>query len=295
MAEGDAVPAAKTRAAELEDGLNRHVFHPLSHRLALALRRTPITPNMVSVASGLSIVAAAAAYTRIEWPAAVAAGLVCHLMWHVLDGADGDLARLTGKTSPLGEVIDGAADYLGHVVLYTVLAFWAEGWCWVVTPIAAASRILQATHIESVRRTYAWRAYGTPWLAQARPEGETGQGRRGLLARLFGPVARGYVALSAVLIPRREHADALIESLTGDPRTAARARDVARQVGVGALAFQRLLGPNWRTLALGLSMALGSPLWFFLWEATVLNLVLILSVLRQSKINRNLAAALERG
>jgi hypothetical protein len=159
MGHEEAAPA-KTRPAELEDGLNRLVYHPLSHRLALLLRHTPVTPNMVSVASFLSIVAAAAAYTLLPLGQSVAIGLACHVLWHILDGADGDLARLTKRSSPQGEIIDGICDYAGHVLLYTALAFYAGGWCWVVTPLAAASRILQANHIESVRRNYLWRAYG---------------------------------------------------------------------------------------------------------------------------------------
>ena len=33
-----------------------------------------------------------------------------------------DLARLTGKASPTGELVDGVCDYSAHVVLYVVLA-----------------------------------------------------------------------------------------------------------------------------------------------------------------------------
>jgi phosphatidylglycerophosphate synthase len=286
--------AFKARPAELEDGLNRFVYHPLSRRLALVLQHTPVTPNMVSVVSGLAIVAASAAYTLISWPAAVAAGLVFHLLWHIADGADGDLARLTGRTSPMGEAIDGAADYLGHVILYTALTFWAGGWCWVVTPIAAASRILQANHIESVRRTYAWRAYGLPWLGRTKAaRGATIEGR-GPLTRVFGAVADGYVALAAFLVPRGEQADALIEAAERDPQRLERARRVSRQIGVRALGLQAWLGPNRRTLVLGLSMAAGSPLWFFLFEATLLNLVLIASIRLQWRVNSELAEALER-
>ena len=32
-----------------------------------------------------------------------------------------DLARLTGRSSPLGELIDGICDYASHVVLYIIL------------------------------------------------------------------------------------------------------------------------------------------------------------------------------
>ena len=269
---------AKTRPAELEDGLNQFVYHPLSHRLALLLRHTPVTPNMVSVLSFLSIVAAAAAYTLLPFAQSVAVGLACHILWHILDGADGDLARLTNRTSPLGEVIDGICDYAGHVLLYTALAFYAGGWCWVVTPLAAASRILQANHIESVRRTYLWRAYGVPWIANTR-DSAAGRGFVGALTAL-------YVTVGAWLNPKSEEADFRIAA-AGDQGRAA-----ARRIGRRALVWQVWLGPNRRTLILGLSMAVGTPLWFFLLEATLFNLLLIASVRRQRQVNADLSAAL---
>ena len=46
---------------------------------------------------------------------------------HVVDGADGDLARLTGRSSPIGEMVDGLCDYLSHIVLYLVLGWWLSG------------------------------------------------------------------------------------------------------------------------------------------------------------------------
>jgi hypothetical protein len=39
-------------------------------------------------------------------------------------------------------------------------------------------------------------------------------------------------------------------------------------------------------------MAVGTPLWFFLLEATLFNLLLIASVRRQRRVNAELAAAL---
>jgi hypothetical protein len=277
MGQEEARPA-KTRPAELEDGLNRFVYHPLSHRLALLLRHTPVTPNMVSVSSFLSIVAAAAAYTLLPFAQSVAVGLACHILWHILDGADGDLARLTGKTSPLGEVIDGLCDYAGHVILYTALAFSAGGWCWVVTPLAAASRILQANHIESVRRTYLWRAYGVPWIANTRDSAAA----RGLIGGLTGL----YVKVGAWLNPKSEQADARGAAAGEEGRA------LSRRIGRGALVWQAWLGPNRRTLILGLSMAVGTPLWFFLLEVTLFNLLLIASVRRQRRVNAQLAQAL---
>jgi phosphatidylglycerophosphate synthase len=283
--------ALKTRPAELEDWLNRAIYHQLSRRIALILQHTPVTPNMVSLASGACIVAASACYTLVEGPVGIAAGLLLHILWHIVDGADGDLARLTGKTSPLGEMIDGICDYAGHVILYTALAYHAGGWAWWACAAAAASRIVQANHIESVRRTYLWRAYGVPWLRQSRSKVAE---RRSVTGLLLGGLAAGYVALAALLIPRSERADALVEQLERSPATREAARQVSLRVGRRALAYQFWLGPNRRTLLLGLSMALGSPGWFFLLECTALNVLLALSTMRQRRVNQELAAALDQ-
>jgi phosphatidylglycerophosphate synthase len=282
-------PRFKARPAELEDGLNRFVYHPLSRQLASILQHTPVSPNMVSVISFLCIVAATACYVLLDGPASVVLGLLFHVLWHVFDGADGDLARLTGKTSPLGEMIDGICDYLGHVILYTALAFAAGGWVWFAAAAAAASRILQANHIESVRRTYSWRAYGIPWLRQSK---EKVAERKGVVGLVLGGLARLYVWLASQLIPHSDEADVLVGRLEANPALRDQARAVSRRIGARALAYQFWIGPNRRTLLLGASMALGSPGWFFLVECTLFNLLLGLSVARQQKVNAALADAL---
>ena len=39
----------QSRPPELQDGLNRYLYHPLAARLARLLAPTRITPNLVSV------------------------------------------------------------------------------------------------------------------------------------------------------------------------------------------------------------------------------------------------------
>src|SRR6478752_4742420 len=108
-------PAASSRARppEIEERLNRLVIHPLSRGLVTLLIPTGITPNVVSILGVVAATAAAAAYALVIWPVdflpgiglnlGALVGFACHLAWHVLDGADGDLARRTGKSSPIGE------------------------------------------------------------------------------------------------------------------------------------------------------------------------------------------------
>jgi len=111
---GRAPPIRPPRPHELEDPLNRWLYHPLSWQLARLWARTPITPNQVSVLGAGAVVAAGVCYAAPlwggpAWPLSAACGMALHLAWHVIDGSDGDLARMTGKSSPRGEMIDETA------------------------------------------------------------------------------------------------------------------------------------------------------------------------------------------
>jgi hypothetical protein len=281
------------RRPEMEDWLNSRIYHPLSNRVATALRPTAVTPNMVSALSGLMIVLAGVFYVGLNWPISVLLGFLAHALWHVFDGADGELARMTGKASPLGEIVDGACDYGGHFILYHMLglAVFLEGsigyWIWPIGYAAGLSRIVQANHVESQRRIYLWRVYDVPWLKQAPAEPS------GTFGRLAAPVARAYVALAAAVNPRSWQVDEALERAWVDPEARARALALCRGSYLRMRGLEILLGPNHRTTALGVSMAAGSPLWYFLYEAVFLNLVLLLSITRQRRENEALAGALE--
>lgn len=261
--------ARPARPAELEDWLNARLYHPLSWRLARWLVPTRVTPNMVSAAGAVAIMLAAAAYS-LPWGALGAVfGLVLHMGWHVLDGADGDLARMTGRSSPRGELFDGICDYAGHIVLYVTLGIIAAGqiggWGWALMWAAGASRIVQAAHYEGTRRQYQLLAYGTPWLATAAPP-KGASGRR-------HPFVVYYLALTGAIVPR---AAALTEASRNPAQHAALRSEMLAQ-GPQLLGRISGLSANYRTLAVGAAMLAGQPFWYFLFEVVALNLLLVAS------------------
>ncbi len=268
----------------MQDALNHYLYHPLAWQLARLLAPTPITPNMVSVFGGLMVVAAGIVYWSTSGPIWALLGLLLHMSWHVVDGADGDLARITGRTSPLGELVDGICDYVSHIVLYVLLAFvltrtFGAGWAWFWTLAAGASHIVQANHVEVQRRFYQHWTYGTPWLHNSSSNGKALFSDKGGFGILLRVVVAGYLRLAAGMSPNALRIDAAVTgAMASDPALLARIRAEVQREQRPLLVMLRYLGPNPRAILLGFSMIVGSPLWYFMYLSIVLNLMLMLSV-----------------
>lgn len=284
MFEPKAAIKRPARARELQDALNHHIYHPLAWQLARALAPTPLTPNMVSVFGGLLVVASGAVYFSTTGPWWALVGMALHLSWHVVDGADGDLARITGKTSPLGELVDGACDYLSHIVLYVLLALvltraLGPGWAWFWALAAGVSHIVQANHVEVQRRFYQHWTYGVPWLHNASGADRAQFGGSGVFGWMLQAVVAGYLRLAAGMSPNALRIDAAVtRAMADDPALLARIRTEVQREQRPLLGLLRYLGPNPRAVLLGLSMIAGSPLWYFVYLAVGLNLLLAVSV-----------------
>lgn len=291
-------PKPRARPRELEDPLNFYLYHPLAARLARLLLPTGIPANAVSVLSAIALVGAALAYTTMRWPLGVVAGFGLMLVWHVIDGADGDLARMKGTASTTGELVDGVCDIFGYSFMYFAFAFLLDnrlgGWAWLLGVAAAISHVLQTNHAESQRRAYLWRAYGVPWLRNDSADGAALFDKGNWFTRYFGFWAVGYLWLESRLNPGAGSIDAALADAAGEPARLGRIRRLVRRASRGSVGLEKALGANPKTLVIALSMAFGSPLWFFLTEIFLLNLLLVWSIRHHNRVNRRLAAILGR-
>ena len=278
---GGVEPKRPRRPRELQDALNYYIYHPLAWQLARGLAKTALTPNMVSVIGGCFVVAAGMVYAQAYlhswgWQGALL-GMVLHMTWHVVDGADGDLARITGRSSPLGELVDGVCDYASHIIVYFILGWLLSRqighlWAWPVMVAAGVSHFVQANHVEVQRRQYQWWVYRLPWLRNTH-KGETRTGRFG-----FAEILSGYLQLASGMTPHALKVDAAVEAALGDPDKLDRIAGQVRAEASPLLRMCKLLGPNPRALVLGASMMAGSPLWYFIYQAVVLNILMAISV-----------------
>ncbi len=118
-------PALSSRhgGGEPAEGLvSRYLNRRLSRPLAALLARTPASPDAVTLAT-LVFSFGVAALTAAGWHLAGGIGIQ---LASIIDGVDGDLARLTGRASRFGAALDAIADryadaaILGGMTIYAV-------------------------------------------------------------------------------------------------------------------------------------------------------------------------------
>lgn len=284
--------AALGRPVEIEEATNRYLIHPLSRALVDRLARTRVTPNQVSVASVFMAAAGALCYARLAWPWGAFAGLAFLVAWHVLDGADGDLARRTGRASTSGELVDGVCDHVSQALVYVAFAVILQptlgvgAWAWGVA--AALSHFVQANAYETGRKTYRRWVHGATWMRQNLES----LNRAGAVQGFLGDL---YVGLSVLVSPGEGRLEAAMEPrLVTGGETAQAARALYRRYFAPVVKASAVLGANSRTIAAFLAILAGRPLWFFLYEIVVLNLALPGFAWWRSRRNRELAAAIGR-
>src|SRR5215813_11518385 len=96
------------KAREVEGFLDLHFYRPIGFRLAELFAKLKMTPASVSLLAGIFGVVAGHLYYYSSLSINVA-GMVLHVFANTLDNADGQLARLTGRASREGRIIDSVA------------------------------------------------------------------------------------------------------------------------------------------------------------------------------------------
>jgi len=96
--------------------INRRISVPIS----LMLARTRITPDQISVFNLLLGIVAGLLFASTSYAVLVAAGILLQVA-SILDGCDGEVARVTLRTSPHGQWMDTITDNISYVALLTGL------------------------------------------------------------------------------------------------------------------------------------------------------------------------------
>lgn len=107
---------------ETEEILNQVLYRPLAFVTAKFFHRLRRSPNFVTLFSLSFGVASGLLFVKGEYPYVLFAAILLELMI-IFDCADGQLARMSGMSSPFGKTLDGLADLATHMSIFYGVAF----------------------------------------------------------------------------------------------------------------------------------------------------------------------------
>jgi phosphatidylglycerophosphate synthase len=238
--------------------LCEYLFRPLAHLVVVPLARLRVPPPAVVVTHTLVGLVAAVELARHDY---VVAALLIQLKT-VLDNADGQLARLTGRVTVFGRYLDAECDLLVNAALFGAVG-WSTG-----RPLLAAAGFLSMTAVLSVN-------FNVERLARGRAAGSD----TSVLGRVYAIVYGWQDTLVERLVEHRlRGAGESARAAYHDPAT------------VGILAN---MGMSTQLALFGVCIAVGHPLYFVAASLAMLAAVVALFVRRESIIKVDRGVVLE--
>ena len=232
-----------------------HLFRPLAHLVVLALLPLRVAPPLVVAAGALTGLGAAGALARGHL---IEAALLLQLKT-VLDNADGQLARASGRVSVFGRYLDSESDLLVNAAVFAALGYEAHAPALAAAGFALMTLLLGINfNLKHLHRV----ASGA--TAETMP---AATGAAAALARIYALV---YAPQDRLL---ERFAAWRVRRLDVDPRA---------YHDTGTLAVVAWFGLSTQLFAFGLFLAAGAPL-AFCWLLVGLGTLLVPLELRRGR------------
>ena len=270
------------KSLDTEEFIDIHFYRPIGYRWALLFNKMGVSPNAVTIASIVIGVAAGICYYPTDLAINILGMLL--LVWaNSYDSADGQLARMTGKKTPLGRILDGAAGDIWFITIYAAICLrltpqWGI-WIWGLAAITGFFHSKQAAMADYYRNVHLLFLKGksgselsySPHLKEHYREMSW---RREFIYKLFETFYINYTVGQEQLTPqfqrlmnkiRTQYAGQAPESF----------RVAFREKSLPLMKYTNMLSFNTRVIALFISLLIDLPWVYFLFEMTVLNAMLV--------------------
>jgi CDP-alcohol phosphatidyltransferase-like enzyme len=275
------------KSVEIEELTDVYFFRPaglLVARVGHALGVTPIGLTFIGTIIGV----AGGALLYEERLGLWAFGLI--ILHSIVDSADGQLARLTGRVTELGRVLDGLSGYATHTAIYLAIGFGLvhRGANWPILIWMFVAGMVTAIHAG----TYDYhRHVYTAIVAEGRVPEPAPQNMRPPIGALFV----FYLTIQRWVVGK--HADVefalAARSVAGRLRDEDRAR--YRERFYSLVRGWNFLGDNTRFFAIGILVLLHRIDLFFPFVLVVMNVALVVLWLWQGSADRRFLASLASG
>jgi CDP-alcohol phosphatidyltransferase-like enzyme len=272
------------KAVEIEELADVYFFRPAGALIARGARSIDMSPAGVTIVGALVGIAGGALLYDERLGLLAFAVLILH---GIIDSADGQLARMTGRVTDLGRVLDAAGGYVTHVAIFLAIGATllhrgssASILIWMVL-----AGIATAVHAQMyVYHRDAYIAVVTKGLAPGAPPTN--------FPPLIGWVFRAYLRVQRWFVgPHAKVEEALAaRSTAGRVREEDRVR--YREIFYPPVRGWNFLGDNTRFFAIGVLVCLHRIDLFFAFILVLMNLAFIVLWLWQRSADHRFLASL---
>ncbi len=297
------------KSMDTEEWFDLHFYRPLGYGWALLARRLGISPNAITVASIFLGVGAGVCFYFNSL--AINTIGVFLLVWaDSFDSADGQLARITGKYSRIGRILDGLSGDLWFAAIYIAICFRENAtspffmdhqWViWTVAVVAGACHGLQAAQADYYRQFHLFFVKGKNGselenTGDLRERFRSLSWRRNFVDKVVLGCYLQYSIGQENRTPWMGRFRSLLRERYGDS-IPERMRDEFRKESLPLMKYTNMLSFNVRTWALFAALLIFRMPWlYFAFELVVLNAMLIYMMVRHERICRSFVDKLETG
>lgn len=283
------------KSSDTEELLDRLFYRKVGYGMAVAAKATGLTPNNVTFISVIFGVIAGHLFfyqnTIINL-----IGVLMLITAEAIDGADGQLARLTNTYSRYGRIFDGVAGNLWFISIYLHMSarFVVEGgtpFIFLIAIIAGISHSFQSAMADFYRIFYLYFVNSKNKDIDDLNEVKDTYSKlswlrapfKKFLLRVYINYSRQQYLLSKSV---RSLYDFVEQNFNGI--VPSWLSEEYRKLNKPMIKYQNILTTNTRMIVLFIAIFLGNVLHYFLFELIILNLLLIYFVIKEEKIHKYL-------
>ena len=283
------------KSADTEEFIDIHFYRPIGYQWALFFHKLGVSPNQITIASiFIGIAAGVCFYFTNIWISLLGIFL---LVWaNSFDSADGQLARMTNQKSEMGRILDGACGdfWFGAIYIAIIFRLWPEWnfWILVLALVAGYSHSKQAAMADYYRNLHLLFLKGKKGseldnskdLAEKYPSISW---KERPFVKFFEMMYLSYTKGQEQWSPGIQKMLSIIntkyEGITSDEF-----RKKFREMSFPLLKYTNMLSFNLRSIVLFISVLCGHPWFYFVFEITVMNIMLFYMVSKYEQISKKI-------
>ena len=290
------------KSMDTEEWLDIHFTRPLGFMWAKFFNYFGIHPNVVTILSIILGVAAGVCF-YFEDIRITLLGIFLLVWANLYDSCDGQLARMTGKKTRLGRILDGFAGDAWFFTIYFFICLrltptWGI-WIWLLAAVSGlichAKQCQLADYYRNIHLFFLKGVSGSELdnTDKLTEEFQELSWRRDFLWKLFLYFYRNYTHSQEKLTPNFQRLSKALKEKFGSESLPQALCDDFRKGSLPLMKWTNILTFNTRAIFLYVVLLLGQPWLYFVFELTVMNIICFYMRNKHEKLCKQILSQLD--